>query len=178
MNELNRCERTLSGNELKLARMTAFRASMAELGVSSTNLVFDTELATSVLSPEIVSILKDDPEQDDSIMRSRIPVTAQTSTIAESDQVRLDIEDIPSSGISGTEVVADRLKYWVHDLKRWSSGFDVIKFKRSQHKRAKELLALTVPAENLTTRGKVMTRKKPVPRRVPRKVQHNTGLMK
>jgi len=134
---------------------------MAEMGVSSTNLLFDSELAGTFLSDEILDILKIDPEKDSNIMHTRAPVTPQTSTIGESDHggskpLDLDQDDDQQAGFyssydlnildhiqSASMRIIDRLPLFIHDLKRWRNGFDLVKFKRAQHLLQKQRLTHT-----------------------------------
>jgi len=184
--EAKRVSRTLKGLESTEARARAHRLSFAEIGISCTNLVFDKDLAESNLSPEIVEILKDDPEKDTGIMHTRVPTNAQTSTIAESDRGGMkslvtDLDDDTQTEFytafdlnelghiqSASMRVIDRLPLFIHNLKRWSNGFDLVKFKRAEGIRKKEFINAAIPAKNLTKRGKITTRRAPVPRRKPR----------
>ena len=199
--ELQRCERVLTGVELKKARYTNRRLEMSAIGISTSNLVFDSELAQEYLSSEILEILKDDPEKDDGIMYTRVPVTAHTSTIHKSDRggsrsLDLDHDDDEQLQFmnhhdldqldhifSGTENVINQLPYFIHDLKRWSKGFDVLKFYSNERLLTKQRLAACVSAEALTVNGTIRKRaietkprRKRVPRLANRKHQVSSGL--
>lgn len=210
--ESKRVSRVLSGTEGVEARARNKRLGMAQMGLSSTNLVFDSSLASQYLDPEILDILKDDPEKDSGIMHTRVPVEqvesngvkvslnqlhCLTSGIAESDttggykSLQTDSDDDEFEHVafydrqelaeldhiaSGSLRVIDRLPFFIHDLKRWSNGFNPIKFKRAESLQHKAFRASYMPAEQITKRGKVSTRRMRQPRRVPRKRSHSTGL--
>lgn len=192
--ELKRVSRTTKGTELTEAKARSKRLLFAEMGVSSTNLLFDSTLAADFLEPEILYILKDDPERDTGIMYTRVPTDAQTSTIGESSQgnrTRLDTDqddDDQHSFIQGFELndldhiqsgsqrVINRLPYFIHDLKRWSTGFDVIKYKRAMHLLAKESLAKAMGDEMVTARGTLRQRKPKAVSSVTKRVARKRGV--
>jgi len=193
--EAKRAKRTLKGTELKIAEACTHRLTMAEMGISSTNLLFDSDLAGTFLSSEILDILKDDPEHDSNIMRTNVPKTPQTSTIAVSSAsgskgLDLDQDDDEQKQFfnhhdldqldhifSGSENIIDNLKFYIHTLKRWKNGFNIIKFRRANHLRIKRALAEYIPEGNLTKRGKVTTRRARRPSRVTAKHRAMSGLM-
>ena len=193
--ELQRCSRTIRGTELRLAEARAHRLTMAEMGISSTNLVFDSDLAESFLDRDVLDILKDDPDMDSGIMHTRVPVNSKTSSIAESDQggvkpLDLNADDdqqgsfmsrhdlnILDQMFSGSERVIQQLQFFIHDLERWRKGFDPVKFMRSEHKFKQAARLACIPDANLTKRGKVTTRRRRRPSRVTAKHRAMSGLM-
>ena len=197
-NELQRCQRTLTGLELTKAKATSHRLDMAVMGISTSNLVFDSDLASQYLDPEVLEILKDDPEKDDGIMYTRVPTDAQTSTIHKSDKggsKSLDLDSDDDEQIqfmnhndldqldrvfTGTENVINQLPYFIHDLKRWRNGFDSLKFYRNEKLLEKQRLSACVDADNLTVNGTIRKRKaetKPRRKRVPRKTRTHTNVL-
>ena len=194
-NELQRCERVLTGTELKKARYTGHRLDMAAMGISSSNLVFDSELASEYLSPEILEILKDNPEGDDSVMTPHIPREVSThngvkvslsgglhfkeSGISDSTQsFKLDTaeDDDLDNGLipelsedinSGAVRVLENLKFYVDEKQCWRYGFNPIKFARQAHLITLAGNRLMLDDEHITTRGTVR-------QRAPRKVSSAT----
>jgi len=170
--------------------------TMAEMGISSTNLLFNSELASEFLSDDILAILGDDPEKDSNIMHTRSKTTPQTSTIGESDHggskpLDLDADDDNQVGFySGYDMsvldhiqsasmrIIDRLPLFVHDLERWRNGFDVIKFNRAEHLDKRKRYAAAFNPEQVNQQTlKIITRRKPKPRRIPRKVRTHTNTL-
>jgi len=195
--EHKRNTRTLKGLELKKAQACTHRMTMAEMGISSTNLLFNSELAGTFLSDEILDILGDDPEKDSNIMRTNVPRTPQTSTIAVSStsgSKSLDLDHDDDEQIqffnhhdldqldhifSGSENIIQNLKFFIHDLKRWKAGFNIIKFRRAEHLASKRFIAEAVGSDNLTKMGVVRTYKKETRQRMPRRKPrtHTNALM-
>lgn len=68
--EGKRVHRVLGGIELARAEHKAHSIRMGAMGISTTNLVFDSELLPD-LDPEIIKILKTDPTHDENIMYPR-----------------------------------------------------------------------------------------------------------
>ena len=194
--EAKRVSRIIKGNELQEAKARAKRLGFAEMGISSTNLCFDSKLAEQHLDKEILEILKDDPDKDTGIMYTRVPVDAQTSTIAESDtggmkSLDTDADDNDQHSFiegfdlheldhiaSGSMRVINRLPYFIHDLKRWSSGFNISKFKKAQGLHKRKLYAAAFNPEQVNQQTlNVITRRKRVPRRIPRKSRTHTNVL-
>lgn len=196
--ESKRVKRTLKGLELTEAKSRSKRLTFAEMGLSSTNLVFNSDLASDCLDPEILEILKDDPDKDHGIMYTRVPTDAQTSTIGESDRggaksLDTDTDDDDQyqfiqgfelaaleSIASGSERIIDRLPLFIHDLKRWSTGFKVAGYYKAEKLRAKKALAACMGDELVTTRGTLRQRKpkavSSTTKRTPRKRNAKKGL--
>jgi len=70
--EDKRVHRVLGGTELARAEHKAHSIRMGAMGISTTNLVFDSDLLPD-LDPEIIKILKTDPTHDENIMYPRCP---------------------------------------------------------------------------------------------------------
>jgi len=129
-------------------------------------------------------------------MHTRVPTDAQTSTIAESDRggiksLDTDADDNDQHSFiegfdlneldhiqSASQRIIDRLPLFIHDLARWSSGFNVSKFKKATDLRKRKLYSMAFDPDKVNQKNfNIITRRKRMPRRIPRKVTHTNTLM-
>ena len=124
-------------------------------GLNKDNLIIDSELARASLSPDVLKVLR--TGLDEVAMPLRVPINPHTCPA-----VGTDTKDTADSGTQG---IINNLPLYIHDLRRWSKGFNAVKYYKHQARIKKDALATYIDSEHLTKDGRLLTRKRPVNRR-------------